>query len=87
MVDCKGCKAYCCRQVGRFPFMKDYDRGDGVCRFLDENNRCMDYENRPPICNTDVMYERYFSKFMTREAYDKMNSDACNQLKGVATTY
>ena len=61
--------------------MKDYDRGDGVCRFLDENNRCMDYEHRPPICNTDVMYERYFSKFMTREAYDKMNSDACKTLK------
>ena len=67
--------------------MKSYDRGDGVCRFLDENNRCMDYEHRPPICNTEVMYERYFSKVMSREAYDKMNSDACNQLKGEATTY
>lgn len=81
MIDCKGCQAYCCRQVGKFPYMKDYDRGDGVCRFLDENNRCSDYENRPPICNTDVMFERYFSKVMSREAYDKMNSDACNTLK------
>lgn len=82
MIDCKGCKANCCRQVGKFPFMLDYDRGDGVCRFLDKDNRCVIYNRRPPICNTDLLFERYFSKKMSREEYDKMNSDACKQLKG-----
>lgn len=84
MIDCKGCKANCCHQVGKFPFMRDYDRGDGVCRFLDSDNRCVIYNRRPPICNTDLLYERYFSKKMSREEYDKMNSDACKQLKGEA---
>jgi len=62
--------------------MRDYDRGDGVCRFLDKDNRCVIYNRRPPICNTDLLFERYFSKKMSREEYDKMNSDACKQLKG-----
>lgn len=87
MIDCKGCKAYCCRLVGKFPYMEQYDRGDGVCRLLTDDNRCSDYEHRPPICNTELLYERYFSKFMSKNDYERMNADACKKLREDATTY
>lgn len=81
MINCSDCNANCCRQVGKFSYMKDYDRGDGTCKYLDQDNRCMIYENRPQVCNTDLLYERYYSRFMTREQYDKANSEACEQLR------
>lgn len=44
----------CCRtlkwQVKLFPEAAKYDRGDGTCRFLDAENRCSIYEERPHWC-------------------------------------
>ena len=81
MINCSNCNANCCRQVGKFAYMRNYDRGDGTCKYLDKDNRCMIYENRPPVCNTDLLYERYYSRFMTREQYDEANAVACEQLR------
>lgn len=81
MIDCTNCKAYCCRHVGRFTYMKEYDRGDGVCKYLTEDNLCAIYEGRPDICNTDKMYEKYFSRTMSRDYYDAINSGACEALR------
>lgn len=40
----------CCRRVGFTPL----DRGDGICRNLDETtNLCRIYETRPDICRVD----------------------------------
>ena len=80
MINCKGCNAPCCRHV--IPELAI--EGTTICRMLDqENNRCTDYEHRPDICNTDLMYERYYYKFMTREEYDRRNSEACEYLKSI----
>lgn len=77
MIDCSKCKGICCRHV-----IPELSRGDGVCRFFDEEAcTCSIYNHRPDICNTDIMYERYFSKVMTREEYDRRNSEACEVLK------
>lgn len=71
----------CCRHVGDFPYMKDYDRGDGTCKHLTDENLCEIYENRPPICNTEMLYERFFSRFMTRDEYDQFNLESCERIK------
>lgn len=76
----------CCKQVGRFPFMKEYDRGDGTCKYLTEENTCAIYADRPQICNTDLMYERVYSRFMTRDEFDNMNTSVCRTLKNAAET-
>ena len=76
----------CCKQVGRFPFMQEYDRGDGTCKFLTEENTCEIYADRPQICNTDLMYERVYSRFMTRDEFDNMNTSVCLALKNAAET-
>lgn len=77
-IDCRGCKAYCCRHVGRF--MKDLDRGDGICLYLSNDNRCQIYDHRPIWCNTDLAYEKYFKDKYTREEYDEINRQACEVL-------
>lgn len=84
MIDCTGCRACCCRHVGKFPFMRDYDRGDGTCKYLSWENRCVIYSCRPTVCNTDLMFERYFSKTMTRAEYDAVNAGECRRLRDEA---
>jgi hypothetical protein len=78
MIDCSKCMHHnCCRHV--IPELAI--PGTTICRFFDEETGlCSIYEHRPPICNTDTMFEHYFSKFMTREEYDKKNEEACKQL-------
>ena len=66
--------------------MQEYDRGDGTCKFLTEENTCKIYADRPQICNTDLMYERVYSRFMTRDEFDNMNTSVCLALKNAAET-
>ena len=81
MFDCDCC-GLCCRQVRKYPdFAKEYDRGDGVCKHLMNDNRCAIYETRPDICNVDLMYERYFFKIKTREEFYKINKKQCESFK------
>lgn len=76
MIDCSKCKGTCCRHV-----IKELDRGDGTCRYFDEETcNCSIYDHRPDICNTDILFEKYFSNIMTREEYDRRNSEACKLL-------
>lgn len=81
MIDCTGCKAPCCRHVGDVPLMKQNDRGDGVCRFLDDDSRCTIYSSRPLVCNTDKLFDVLFSGSMGREEFDAMNAKACEVLR------
>lgn len=81
MIDCSKCNAYCCKAAMRLEwFKKEYDRGDGVCKHLTDDNRCEIYANRPEVCNTDLMYEKYFASKMTREEYDELNTKCCERL-------
>ena len=73
----------CCRNIRGIEELKDFDKGNGVCKYLDENtNLCTIYENRPLICRVDEMYDRFFKKFYTKEQYYELNYNACKKLKG-----
>lgn len=79
MIDCTNCKAPCCRHV-----FGPLDSGDGVCKYLDrDTNRCTIYDHRPEICDTDRVYERYFAGIMSREEYDRLNSESCERLRTI----
>jgi hypothetical protein len=85
MFKCDCCGA-CCRHISLSEIYSDLDRGDGVCRFLDEETSlCTIYENRPIKCNVDAMFETYFSREMTREEYEELNYTACRELKTMAS--
>lgn len=53
VIDCNGCYAPCCRIVNYHPVLKEFDRGDGVCKNLKDDSSCGIYENRPEACNAD----------------------------------
>lgn len=78
-LDCKNCKAPCCRKIGLM--LRELDRGDLVCKYLTEDNTCSIYEDRPLICNTDKLYDIYFKDIMTKEKWVQINTDACKKLQ------
>lgn len=78
--NCDRC-GLCCKHVGNFRFMQGFDRGDGTCVHLTDENLCDIYEDRPPVCNTELMFERVYSRFMSREEYDRMNTESCEKIK------
>jgi Fe-S-cluster containining protein len=64
----------------KVPELSEYDRGNGVCRYLAKNNLCMIYSNRPIICNVEKMYDLYFKNIMIQEDYILGNLNACIEL-------
>jgi Fe-S-cluster containining protein len=66
----------CCRALPDASFAAEYNRGDGVCKYLD-GNLCAIYEKRPSICNVEAMYQKYFESIMTEEEFVAMNLRAC----------
>lgn len=75
--DCCGC---CCRNLDKSELYKDLDRGDGVCKYLNEN-LCTIYENRPLFCRVDECYERFFKQDMSLVEYYDVNLKMCEKLK------
>lgn len=60
------------------------DRGDGVCKHLNELGLCDIYDHRPDFCNVDLMYEKYFHKYYTLEEYHRINEENCKKLMAQA---
>jgi len=58
------------------PVLSDYDKGNGVCRYL-ENNLCSIYEKRPLICNIEEMYRSYFMEKMAEKEFIDLNIKSC----------
>lgn len=76
------CCGICCQTISNIEELKEYDLGNGICKFLNqEDKKCSIYANRPLICRIDRMYETYYAKTMTREEFYCLNQEACNILK------
>ena len=70
----------CCRMIKNIEELKPFDRGDGVCIHLNENE-CSIYDSRPNICNSKYMFEHCFSEYMTAAEFVKKNQNACLMIK------
>lgn len=79
MFQCDKC-GECCRHLDLSPIYHSLDRGDGVCKYLDEN-LCIIYEKRPLLCRVDESYEAYFKDSITKSDYYKLNYENCNKIK------
>jgi hypothetical protein len=78
--ECNQCGA-CCKSIRLSEETIYLDRGDGVCRYFDDNqNTCTIYENRPDICNVRVMYEQRYQHQMNWSEFTKQNKLACDAL-------
>ena len=76
---CNSC-GLCCKNIGHIYELKSYDRGDGVCRYL-ERNLCSNYEERPLICRIDKMYDHVYHQSFSKEEYYTLNLKACKKLQ------
>lgn len=81
MFKCDKC-GECCRHLDASELYKGLYRGDGICRYLNQNI-CSIYEDRPLLCRIDDAYEVYFKSQMTKEEYYKLNYDGCQTIKNI----
>lgn len=70
----------CCRLIGDVPQLKQFDRGDGVCCHLTDENLCDIYKTRPEVCSVERMYSRFAAQ-MSEDEYCLMMKKSCEYLK------
>ncbi len=75
------CCGLCCRSLKKVSALADFDRGDGVCVNLGDDNLCKVYNSRPEICNVELMYERFFSSYCSKKEFYKINEEQCKKIK------
>lgn len=84
MFKCDQC-GICCKHVNMNPMYVQFDSGNGVCKFLDEEtNLCKIYNERPLLCNVDAMYDFMYKDQMSREEFYELNYQECRKLKAEA---
>lgn len=85
MFTCRKC-GKCCTKFRLFPegskWRNELDRGDGTCRYFDENSRlCSIYASRPLICNNVRYYDECLKDSMTREEFDEWLNEYCEKIR------
>ncbi|HHC6667723.1 TPA: YkgJ family cysteine cluster protein [Vibrio parahaemolyticus] len=71
----------CCSNVDLSQETKFLDRGDGICRHLNEDNKhCNIYESRPDICRVELQYLQNYSSTYTWEDFVEINLSICKTL-------
>lgn len=79
--NCDKC-GICCKNLDKNEIYATLNRGDGVCKNLDENtNLCKIYNNRPLLCNVVEAYKKIFSKYLSYTKYEKLNKENCKILR------
>jgi len=80
---CSKCGA-CCRNLDKSIYFAEYDMGNGVCRYFDEEtNLCTIYDDRPLLCNIEKAYDAYFKEYMTLDEYYSANYESCETLRAL----
>jgi Fe-S-cluster containining protein len=78
---CTSC-GLCCQNIGGIKELKEFDLGNGICKYFDFGNRkCSIYEDRPNICRVDKMFDLVYYKNFTRKDFYVGNAKVCNALQ------
>lgn len=75
-LDCSSCNAACCKSLVDELGIPHHN---GVCLFLDQDNKCSIYADRPLICRVDEGFEKFGEGVSKEEWYEK-NKEACEEL-------
>ena len=70
----------CCRHVDLIEAMKTFNRGDGVCKHLREDNLCEIYSTRPPLCNSEWLYKNFYSAMAVKD-FHQMMQGLCKEVR------
>lgn len=80
MFPCTAC-GQCCKNVHRSEETKFLDRGDGVCRNLNESTLlCTIYEDRPLVCRVEDYYKANLIDVYEWDEFVELNLQICNEL-------
>jgi len=77
--NCWQCGA-CCKIAGLTPELGHWNRGDGACVHLRDDNTCGIYETRPYICRVRRVWERELRDQLTWDEYVEVSEDICRVL-------
>jgi len=81
MFPCTAC-GLCCQNISKVKELKNFDLGNGICKYFDPiNNSCKIYDRRPNICSIDKMFYLKYKRYFTREAFYIENAKVCNALQ------
>lgn len=81
MFPCTTC-GLCCQNISLVKKLKDFDLGNGTCKYYDVINfKCTIYEERPDICNVEKMFALKYHKFFSRNEFYILNANICNELQ------
>lgn len=81
MFPCTSC-GLCCQNISKIKELRDYDLGNGVCKYLNLiSNECEIYDKRPDICKVDKMFQLEYKKYFTKEVFYIENAKVCNSLQ------
>ncbi len=78
---CEQCGA-CCRHINLIPEMSSYNRGDNICKYLQDDNKCKIYKNRPNICNSQYLYNTFFSDMSVIDFHNLLKL-LCHKVKEI----
>lgn len=71
----------CCRHISHIPELRDFDSGNGVCKYLAMDNQCSIYHSRPEICQIDLMYKNHYANQIPEIEFIRLNAEACNLMQ------
>jgi Fe-S-cluster containining protein len=78
---CSSC-GLCCQNISTIKELKNYDLGNGVCKYFDVLNKsCEIYNSRPEICQIDRMFQIKYNNYFTKEEFYIENAKVCNSLQ------
>jgi len=71
----------CCENVHLSNQTRWLNRGDGVCRYFDTQQRnCSIYASRPDICRVKTQFDLHYKQQMSWDAFVAINLSVCEQL-------
>ena len=77
---CNSC-GKCCRKVSSSKETVWLDRGDSVCKYLnEETNKCTIYTQRPLVCRVEDYYDKNLSQHYSWDDFIEINIKICESL-------
>ena len=81
MFPCTSC-GLCCQNISKIKELKEFDLGNGSCKYFDShNNSCKIYDTRPIVCRVDKMFDIKYHQYFSREEFYIENAKVCNMLQ------
>ena len=78
---CTAC-GLCCKKVHLSEQTSWLNRGDGVCRYFDEQtNLCTIYEQRPLVCRVEEYYLQHLTQHYSWQEFVRINLEVCQRFQ------